>query len=411
MKKVLIISYYFPPINMIASKRFGTMCRYFAEYGYKPYILTTTHDRNTIYDVGLDMELPIAKEQVIRIGKNASNTIVKSILGNTLISFLAKYKYISRTIGSTNFGWYEKVKSDIQVEELKNIDIIIGTYPDMCNLFVAKYLSKVLKCPYIADIRDLISDYTEVPAGYKRTKWLDRMLEGYILGNASGIVTVTKGFKDILKRRFSRKKFKVVFNGWDCEVCNKSAKGIEKYLYYAGSLYQHRLESFSLLVRCIKKINENQNEKIKFIVRSIGPEKLDVQAKKIVMQNKMQEYISILAAENENTVRKEQEKAYINIVLSTTHKDDEALMTTVPGKVYELLSVDAPVLAIVPPNSDVERILRYTNKGFASISEEEIINYILSENEKYSGNGKEKFFSRKRQAWRLCRFMDEVLEG
>lgn len=409
MKKVLIISYYFPPINMIASKRYGTMCKYFAEYGYEPYVLTTNHDRNTIYDVGLDMELPIAKEQIIRIGKNASNTIVKSILGNTLISFLAKHKYISRTIGFTNLGWYEKVKSDIHIEKLKNIDIIVGTYPDMCNLFVAHYLSKVLECPYIADIRDLISDYTEVPAGYKRTKWLDRMLEGHILGSASGIVTVTRGFKDILKQRFSGKKFKVVFNGWDCKICNGSVTDTEKYLYYAGSLYQHRLESFSLVVRCIKKINEEQDEKIRFIVRSIGPEQLDVQAKKIIMQNKMQEYISILTSENENTVRKEQERAYINVALSTIHKDDKALMTTVPGKVYELLTANAPVLAIVPKNSDVDRILRYTNKGLASISEEEIINFILRENGKYSGNGKENFFSRKRQALRLCRFMDEVL--
>lgn len=410
MKNVLIVSYYFPPINMIASKRYGTMCKYFAEYGYKPYVLTTNHDRNTIYNVGLDMELPIAKEQIIHIGKNTSNAIVKSVFGSIVNSFLVKQKYTSRTMGSINFGWYEKVKSDINIEKIKDIDIIVGTYPDMCNLFVAHYLSKVLKCPYIVDIRDLISDYTEVPDGYKRTKWIDCIIERYILSGSSGIVTVTKGFENILKHRFSGKKFKVVYNGWDCKVCNKRVAGGEKYLYYAGSLYQHRMESFSLLVRCIKKINEKQNEKIRFIVRSIGPEKLDIQARQIIKQNKMQEYISVLAAENENTVRKEQESAYINVVLSTIYKEDKALMTTVPGKVYELLSMNSPVLAIVPQNSDVDRILRYTNKGLASISEEEIINYILYKSGKYSGNGKENFFSRKRQALRLCRFMDEVLE-
>ena len=45
MKKILIVSYYFPPLNLIAAKRYGTMCKYFEEYGFEPYIITTKHDR------------------------------------------------------------------------------------------------------------------------------------------------------------------------------------------------------------------------------------------------------------------------------------------------------------------------------------------------------------------------------
>ena len=98
----------------------------------------------------------------------------------------------------------------------------------MANLFVAKYLSRRIGCPYIVDIRDLISDYTEKDNGYKGCKWLDYIIEQYILRSAGGIVTVTPGFRDVLRKRYPDKQFKVVFNGWDTkeltEVKQKSEK-------------------------------------------------------------------------------------------------------------------------------------------------------------------------------------------
>ena len=84
-------------------------------------------------------------------------------------------------------------------------------------------------------------------------------------------------------------------------------------------------------------------------------------------------------------------------------------MTTIPGKVYELLNSRAPILAVVPQKSDVGRVIRCTNKGIASVSEEEIIRFILGECEKYVGNKKIEYFSREKQAERYCKFMDRVL--
>ena len=51
----------------------------------------------------------------------------------------------------------------------------------------------------------------------------------------------------------------------------------------------------------------------------------------------------------------------------------------------------APILAVVPPNSDVERVLQDTQKGITSISEKEITDFILGNCENYSGNQKISF--------------------
>lgn len=422
MKNVLIVSYYFPPINMIAAKRYGTMCKYFEKYGYKPYILTTRHNRFVWLDVKMELELPVNKDQIIRIGKPEENCVVDNFAIKIVLRFLEKYKFASRTISAGLIGWCEKIAERIDLGQLNDIDIVIGTFPPMENLFAAYYLSKKLNIPYIAELRDLISDWTEAVDGYRPARSLDCAVERYILKKAEGIITVTPGFRDILKRRLPDKKYKVIFNGWDSigklnENSEKSENFFQtvywrsniKYLYYAGSLYAHRLESFELLIKCIKKVNEQLENKVKLIVRSIGPKKLDIQARKMVDRQNMQEFVSILEPAPENVIRKEQKNAYINVVLSTIHNKDRALMTTIPGKVYELMAESAPILAVVPPRSDVEKVLHYTQKGITSISEKEIVDFILGKCEKYTGNQNIAFFSREKQAERLCGFMDELL--
>lgn len=412
MKKVLIVSYHFPPINIIASKRYGTMCKYFEENGYKPYVLTAKHYEDKKAGINLELEIPIKQEQIIQIGNVRRNNEIRSMGWGMLLSFLNSNKYCSRTVDEGVIGWYEQVKADKKLKKLKDMDIIIGTYPPMSNLFIALYLSRKLKVPFIAEIRDLVSDYSEVPAGYKQMFLLDRLMERRVLKKAAAFVTVTQGFKRVLKTRYPKKKIEVVYNGWDE---NEEKKGglpeiqTEKYLYYAGTLYPHRLESLELLVRCLKKINESGCEKIKLIVRSSGPVDLTAKAKHIVKQEDMIECVQILASVSENTVKKEQEKAYINVVLSSLHPEDKALMTTIPGKLYELLQKRAPVLAIVPQYSDVAKVINYTQKGIASVKDKEIIGFILKENEYYVGNQKIEFFSRKKQAERLCKYMDQLV--
>lgn len=410
MKKVLIVSYYFPPVNTIASKRYGTMCKYFEENGYTPYVLTIRQDDAVGARLRLDCEMPIDEEQIIQSGSAMHCAGAQNCGWRMTFGFLEYCKYNSRTVEEDGNGWHEQVKAEKKWEMLKDIDVIIGTFPPMSNLYIALWLARKLKVPFIADIRDLISDYAESPAGYRRAFWIDRMMERNVLRKAAAIVPVTSGFKKILKERYPGKQIKAVYNGWDRErVKAEAGQDIQtdKYLYYAGSFYPHRLESFRLLISCLKKINAERHEKIKFIVRAEGL--VHTRVRHIVRQEEMAEYVCVLPAVSEDIVRQEQEKAYINIVLSSIHSGDKALMATVPGKVYELLQERAPVLAIVPAHSDVAKVLKYTNKGIASVKEKDITDFIVKKHENYVGSQKVDFFSRRNQAKRLCKFMDQLL--
>ena len=55
--------------------------------------------------------------------------------------------------------------------------------------------------------------------------------------------------------------------------------------------------------------------------------------------------------------------------------------------------------------------MKYTQKGIATTSEKEIEKFILGGCEKYAGNDNIKYFSRKEQAKKFCKFMDSILNG
>ena len=126
------------------------------------------------------------------------------------------------------------------------------------------------------------------------------------------------------------------------------------------------------------------------------------------MELELGHIVKVLKAEEEDVIREEQEEAFINLVFSSIHKEDKALMSTVPGKVFELLHQKPPVLAVVSPESEVGEILYYTNKGVAAIDEKEILDFIRYTYSQYTGNERISFFSRKYQAKRLCKFLNQI---
>lgn len=419
MKKVLIVSYLFAPVNTMASKRFSSMCGYLDKQGYVPYILTVNPPRKLpksfAYGAALDLKAPIDDSRIIRCGRWADQSVT-SVVMSMILDLFEKKHIALRCLDKESYCWYEACKRAYSEEELKSIghpELVIGTYPGMGNLYVAYYLAKKWKVPFVMDIRDLMSQFEELPKGFWQLKWLDKRLENFYFRHASGIVTVTKGFKKILTE-YHHKRVAVVYNGWEetlpvKNICNEDLEKC-KYLYYAGSLYGHRLESLRILVRALKKINANIVFKI--LLRITGPMELIMEAKHMFNNEGVEDIVCLMDGCDEETVREEQSKAYINIVLSDIEQKKRYLLATIPGKLIELLTSSQPILAVTAHESEIAYVLRITGKGAVAETEDEIIHFLeeASESMKYMGDNKAiEFFSREHQAVRLCRYMDMVL--
>lgn len=409
MKKVLIVSYYFPPLNNIASKRYGTMCKYFSQNGYDAYILTTALREWQFPGARRDLESPVSEEKIIRVGAGRQYEHAKAMGLLLLEAMLKKCRLYSRAVSVDDIFWNKRIKETLPLGKLEGMDIVIGTYGPIGNVYAAKYIAGKLGCPYIVDVRDLIAEWQETPEGHRRCKAADHAVERMLLSHAAGITVATKGFKRILEKKYPKTRIMTVTNGWDGRQAGGAADGRqEKCLFYAGSLYEHRLESFSLLLEALKIVNEK--EAVKLTVRSIGPKELDEKAQKIVSGMGLDGMVEILPSVAEGEIKAEQGRAYINVVLNSIHGDRPDQMATIPGKAYELLHERAPVLALTAKKSDLAQLVSYTEKGIASTSAGEIAGFILNGGRDYKGNGNVGKFSREYQAKRLCKFMDRILE-
>lgn len=412
MKNVLIVSAHFPPLNTMAAKRYGYMCKYMEENGYKPYILTQRARGGAYLNVKMDLASPVFKEQIIRIGELGINYSIDDPVINQLIAEYKKEHVFSRVVEENSLGWFYKVKKELDLSKLQNIDIVVGTFPSVCNLLVAGYIAEKLVVPYVAEIRDLISDYEEDKT--RNEVWNERevFLEKSILDCAAGIITVTNGFSRIMKERYPNKRVATIYNGWDEENVGENVSSppvtVEKYMYYAGTLYEHRVESIKLLIDTIYEYDLD----IKLKIRSVGPEYLEIKLKKYISSLEMSNRVEVLSAAPECIVKEEQSKALINLIISSLNQDDVALMNTIPGKVFELIKLQQPVLAIANKKCEINEILERTRKGTTLCSKEQIKNFLINEYKEYEGTREDvSFFSRKTQSHFLCRFLDELVEG
>lgn len=393
----------------MAAKRYGFMCKYFNENGYEPYILSVRARGGGYLNAKLDLSMPVKEKNVIRIGDLGIIYPIYNPATNIILHEYNARKKISRIMDAEGIGWYEKVKKGLDTSKLPDVDLVLGTFPAIGNILVAKYISRKLHKPFVAEIRDLISDYEE---GFEKTEFekrLELFIEKKIINPADGIVTVTEGFKNIYIKRYKKKKIVTIYNGWEERLLTSSVNSVaheDSYMYYAGTLYEHRVRSLKLLFEAIKKYDMEE----KVIVRSLGPENLDNQLKRYVSLMGLEQQVSILKAASEDIIHKEQAKAKINLLISSTDENDLALMTTLPGKLFELMHLNQPILAIVHEKSEVAQVLNKCQKGLAVSSIDSINAFLNSNLEKYSGFHKDiNFFSRKNQAKMLCQYLNKIV--
>lgn len=407
MKKVLIVSYFYPPTNCIASQRFGIMCKYFEKYGYEAYILTVDPSSQT--DKRLDLQNFIPENRIIRIGRLKFSYACTSLAVTMIHNLIVKKGLYSRTIVPASIGWYEKVKRELDLSLLENIDIVIGSFPPIGALLTAKYIADKLHCPYIVDMRDSMTVHPDYIDSKKNCYFLDSFVEHYIYKDAAVIVPVGKGFGQQLRRRYPNKRFEVVYNGWEEHESSGSityTKG--KYLYYAGTIYEHRLDCLKLIFKALKRVWEKKD--IKMYIRSTSTKGMDKQIKSLIKNEGLEEKVFLLKAANPEVVYAEQKNAYINVVLNVTREDNEYMMSGVTGKLFENIQAEPPVLAISPSGSTISKILKWTEKGIATNSISEAEAFILNPHEYKGKRNAVNFFSRKNQARIYCKIMNGILQ-
>ena len=397
MKRVLIISYYWPPSGGAGVQRWLKFSKFLPNYGWEPIILTVDPEYASypVIDASLGEELP-SKLRVIRTKSKESFSFYKKASGTKKIPYagfandknsISFKEKIARFIRGNFFlpdprkGWNKYAR--IAAEELIHKEVIhciISTGPPHSSHFIAKYLHAQLNIPWIADFRDPWTDIYYYRKFYPTflAHRINLKMEKDILVSSSKILTVSEGFKELFIRKecVSSDKIHIIPNGFDpFDLPSGRLPMPDAFnITYVGTLADsYPLDTF---MNCVDQLRKHDKSILLRFIGSISgsqKEKLDgIKGLKI-------EYIGYV---EHNTALSYMKQANILLLVIPETAESNGIL---PGKIFEYLAAERPILGIGPEKGDAAKILLETGAGrmLSSNNKEEMQNAILEYHRAY----------------------------
>jgi len=391
MRRLMIITYRFPPMNAIASRRWAEMIPTLNKE-YEIYVFTMNSSG--------DLPCPLPKKKIRRVGMQENYEVEGEYKTSFIHKLLNKFTNEIQAFDSTWISWFWKFRHHLKdYFDSVNPDIVLTTVGPYSTALFAKYLQiKRKKFYWICDIRDPAYLYQKYLKNYFQ-KLCDKHIERWLLKTAD-CLTATVGDTTIAKLELlHNKKVYQIFNGFPEKkyLCSNATE--KTLLYYAGRIYPHREESFILLLESLKNRSD-----IELNVNLLGQQERIERINKITSgyQN-----VNILPPATAFTVYETACNCDILILLENIKPKDSIDLGVLPGKLFEYLPFSAPILAICSKKAHIASILNKTNKGIATKSIDEISNFINGSYKEYIGNTKEiALYSRAHQADRFLKILN-----
>lgn len=421
MKKVLIIAYYWPPAGGPGVQRWLKFVKYLPEFGVQPIVYVPENATYPILDHELVQEIrkdvtvlthPINEPYKFAtfFSKNSTKTISSGIIKDQKKqSFLDKTLLYIRGnffIPDARVGWVKPSVTFLSDYIKQNaIDTIITTGPPHSMHLIGMELKKRFKLKWIADFRD---PWTNI--GYhKELKLTERAskkhqeLEKEVLNTCDQVITTSfttkKEFEVI-----TSKPIQVITNGYDVEYVSKVPMDNKFTISHIGSLLSKRNPRILWkALRLILKENETfENDFELQLIGKVSPEVLET-----LEEFKLTKFLKIIGYVSHKEAIKKQRSSQLLLLIEINSYETIGI---IPGKLFEYMAAERPILAIGPEGSDVEEIIKETNTGkyFDYESMEEVKNYILTcyddylnHNLKQNGIGLQ-YYSRKKLTEKLA---------
>ena len=374
MKKVLIITYYFPPAGGPGVQRWLKFVKYLPDFGIQPIVYIPENPTYPIIDQ--DLVSDVAKETIIikhkifepyRIAtffsksktKNISSGIIPNQKKQSLVEKVFLWVRGNLFIPDARIFWVKpSVKYLEQYIKQHDIQTIITTGPPHSLHLIGLELKNKLGVNWLADFRD---PWTTI--GYhkelKLSKFADKKhkkLEKLVLETADQIIVTSKTTK-IEFQELTHKPITVITNGYDLEVIEVQELDAKFSMAHIGSFLSER--NPKILWECISElVNEipefSNHLQIK-LIGAISQEVLDT-----LTQYKMNNFLVNMGYVSHKVAVMEQRKSQVLLLIEINSQETKGIL---PGKLFEYMISGRPIIAIGPTNSDFEEIIEHTNTG------------------------------------------------
>lgn len=369
LKKALIITYYWPPSGGSGVQRWLKFVKYFRDFGIEP-VIYTAKTSYSIIDKTLEKDIPpdveVIRKSIIEPVNYLSFLGVKK---NHNVGFLnqkpsvfeqfLRYVRANFFIPDARMFWIRPSVNFLKKYLNKNqIDIIITTGPPQSLHLIGLQLKKKLNCHWIADFRDpwtKIDYFQRLPMS--KSSWKKHhKLEKKVLQNAD-IVTVTS---NTLKNDYIRfnKNIHVITNGYDDELSSEFVAEDPFFSVTHTGLLNSSRNPQMLWDVIVDLLNNVEGFAKDFKLRLIG--KVDESIKQQILSFGIEKNVEIIDYVPHAEISLYQKRTRALLLIVNEVPDSEMI---VPGKLFEYIQANKPIIAIASPKGDVAKIIEETHTG------------------------------------------------
>jgi glycosyltransferase involved in cell wall biosynthesis len=369
-RSVLILCDLFPPAF---GPRMGYLCKYLGLNGWRPVVVTeyTGEDRFSFLANGVEV-------LYIRYYKR------KGIAG--------KIEWGWTVFRDILFGYKDKrmYREAWKIAATRHFDLILCSTYRTFPLPAARRLANKARLPLVADLRDIIEQYTgyefishPLPTVFGLDKTIasafrkkNLRLRNGILPEVAAITTVSPWHVSVLKKY--NPNTHLIYNGYDPEMFYPSAVRKETfYITYTGRVLSAAMRDPDLLFQAVERLSDDGvispglfrirwfvDDKSKDTIRKIAGKYAGLEA--------YMSYPGYVAAPEIPRVLNES-----SILLLLTNRADangpKGVMTT---KFFESLAVGKPILCVRGDEGDLEETINRTRSGLSAHHADEVYDFI-----------------------------------
>ncbi len=380
-KKLLIITYYWPPSGGAGVQRWLKFVKYLREFEWEPVVYTVANGEFPEIDNSLEKDIPenitVLKQPTwepynfykIFIGRKKNEKIHAGFLTEKkkigLLQNIAVWIRGNIFIPDARMFWIKPSVKFLQSYLSKNkVDAMVSTGPPHSCHLIALALKNKMGIKWLADFRDPwtnIDFYKDL----KLTSWADKKhqrLEKEVVAKADCVLTIGKTMQEEFAKQFNR-NIELITNGFDEEDISEEKVLDKKFsIAHIGTMVKTRnpvvlWKSLSDLIKEGHEIKNNLELKL------VG--KVDYVAQQSIEEFGLTQFVNRIDYMTHDEVTRVQQQSQILLLIVNNTPNAKGVIT---GKIFEYLLAKRPVICIGPVDGDAAHVINETNAG-------EVVNY------------------------------------
>lgn len=380
-RKVLYISYYFPPSGGPSVQRTLRFLSNLSQFDWDQVILTTKNGDFPTNDPTLLNKIP-ANTKVYRTyipepyrlyrrltGRKHGQAIDLSTLAvaeNDSPGLAERFATFIRTwffIPDARIGWLPfAFFVGLKIIRKEKIDLIFSSAPPNTVHVVASMLKRVTGKKWVADFRDPWIKYLVPKRNSSLPRKLDLALNRMVVKHADHLIWVGKGVRKEVEKTSGKKfvgKETIITNGFnELDFENLGLRHTGKFtIMHVGTLYIRY--DLTTLIKAIEKIYSTRDDfKRDFELVLCGS--IDEQVRKKLENSKFQENIQFLGYLSHKATLARMLSSSLLLLYIIDSPEGKNIPTS---KLFEYIGAKRPILALAPQDSEAAEILNRTKTG------------------------------------------------